>query len=129
MFEEKETWKPISGIPGVEAGPHGDIRMLDCVVCDENGEHFIKGGIRKQYNNSHGYLQVNVFIDGKWVLKKVHRLVAQAFIPNPDSLPEVNHKNCDRGDNCVGNLEWCSSSYNSQYRKNLEKQEIALCLQ
>ena len=117
MLEENVTWKPIPGISGVEAGPHGDIRMLDCVVCDDNGERFIKGGIRKQYNNSHGYLQVDVFIDGKWVMKSAHRLVAKAFIPNPDNLPQVNHKDCNRANNDVLNLEWCDNSYNVRYRE------------
>lgn len=49
--------------------------------------------------------------------KKVHRLVAQTFIPNPDNLPEVNHKDCNRKNNNVENLEWCSKSYNRQYRE------------
>lgn len=45
----------------------------------------------------------------------VHRLVAMAFIPNPDGLPQINHKNSDRQDNRVINLEWCTASYNKQH--------------
>lgn len=121
MFEENETWKPIPSVPGVEASMFGNIRTLDRLVSSEDKTRFTKGRILKQYDNGHGYLHVCIPIDGKWTRKKVHRLVAQAFISNPDNLPEINHKNCDRGDNCVNNLEWCSSLYNSQYREKFGK--------
>ena len=55
-------------------------------------------------------------IDGKEVSKLVHRLVAQTFLPNPKSLPQVNHKDCDRANNNVDNLEWCTREYNIAYR-------------
>lgn len=121
MFEESETWKSIPGITGVEISDFGNVRMLDRVVSSENKTRFTKGRILKQFENGHGYLQVSIPVDGKWTMKKVHRLVAQAFIPNPDNLPEVNHKNCVRDDNCVENLEWCSSLYNSKYREKFGK--------
>lgn len=114
-MNETEIWKPVPSVLGVEASSRGRINMLDMVICDENGERYIKGGIRPQYDNSHGYLTANVFYNGKWQSKKVHRLVAETFIPNPDSLPQVNHKNCIRTDNRVDNLEWCTASYNRQY--------------
>lgn len=50
--------------------------------------------------------------------KSVHRLVAEAFIPNPDNLPEVNHKDENGLNNSVDNLEWCSHQYNIEYSKN-----------
>lgn len=64
-----------------------------------------------------GYLRVRL-PDG---LKYVHRLVAQAFIPNPNNLPQVNHKNEDKTDNRVTNLEWCSLLYNIKYGTGIER--------
>jgi hypothetical protein len=66
-------------------------------------------------NRKDGYRNVRLHRDGKERTLYVHRLVAQAFIPNPDNLPEVNHKDEDTTNNRVDNLEWCSSKYNSNY--------------
>lgn len=118
MYETKnEVWRPIPGIPGVEVNTHGDVYMLDYVVCDESREYYKKGGIRKQYLNCKGYLTVSIRIDGKWKMQKTHRLVALAFIPNPNNLPQVNHKDCDRTNCTVDNLEWCDNAYNCRYRE------------
>lgn len=65
--------------------------------------------------NPDGYIQVRLAVDGLKYSRTVHRMVAQAFISNPDSLPCVNHKNCNRSDNRVENLEWCTNQYNIQY--------------
>jgi hypothetical protein len=74
------------------------------------GEHILKQG-----NSTRGYLQVCLYKDGKPNMLQVHRLVAMAFIPNPDNLPQVNHKNEDKTDNRVENLEFCDSKYNNNY--------------
>lgn len=60
-------------------------------------------------------MQVCLCKNGKITTYKTHRLVAQAFIANPDNLPEVNHKDENKTNNCVDNLEWCTSSYNKNY--------------
>lgn len=70
---------------------------------------FIKPTIR---NN---YLAVGLWKNGKVQMKSVHRLVAEAFIPNPDNLPYVNHINENKTDNRVENLEWCNAKYNANY--------------
>lgn len=60
-----------------------------------------------------GYLLVNLSIDGKCKTFSVHSLIAKAYIPNPDNLPEINHKDGNKENNTVSNLEWCTSSQNS----------------
>lgn len=65
--------------------------------------------------DSHGYLVVHLSHNGKSYNKKVHRLVAEAFIPNPLNLPCVNHINEDKTDNRAENLEWCDVAYNNSY--------------
>lgn len=66
----------------------------------------------KPYIQHDGYLLVGLFKDKKIYAKLVHRLVAQAFIPNPENKPQVNHKNGIKTDNCVSNLEWVTNSEN-----------------
>lgn len=117
MKSEIELWKALPGVPGVEVSTFGNVRTLDRVVSSEHGTRFIKGHILNRYVSSLGYLNVSIPIDDKWTKKLVHRLVAKTFISNPDNLPEVNHKSCIRNDNRVSNLEWCSKSYNQQYRE------------
>lgn len=77
----------------------------------------IKNGtkIKKQYERPNGYMQVCLYQNGKITTYKTHRLVAEAFIPNINNLPEVNHKDENKINNCVDNLEWCTSSYNKNY--------------
>ena len=69
----------------------------------------------KPFKNQDNYLQVQLYKDGKSKLYLVHRLVAQAFLPNPLHLPEVNHKSEIKTENFVENLEWCDRSYNCNY--------------
>lgn len=102
MFKESdaEIWKDIDGLEGEYAiSTKGRVRNI------KTGR--ILGGA---YDGS-GYKQVTL----KHKTYKIHRLVALAFLPNPDNLPQVNHKNEKKDDNNVGNLEWCSASYNTNY--------------
>jgi len=62
-----------------------------------------------------GYLRVSLTKNKKAINHSVHRLVAQVFIPNPNNLPEVNHKDENKENNCVNNLEYCTRNYNMKY--------------
>ena len=68
-----------------------------------------------------GYHQVILCKEGKGKCYYIHRLVAKAFIPNPDNLPQVNHKDEDKSNNCVNNLEWCTAKYNVNYGTRTER--------
>lgn len=111
-----EFWKKHPYIVGVEASSFGNVRTLDSVVSSEKRTYYRRGGCCKKYRDKYGYLVVSITINGKQVNKKVHRLVAEVFIPNPNNLSQLNHKNGDRTNNSVSNLEFCTSSYNSKYR-------------
>lgn len=114
---EIEIWKSLSGVPGIEVSTFGRVRSLDKVVSSEKYTRFQKGRILKQWDNGRGYLYVSLQINGKKVNRRVHRLVAQTFLPNPNCLPMVNHKDCNITNNNVENLEFCTASYNSKYRE------------
>lgn len=109
---EKEIWKDVPGYEGLyQVSSIGNVRSL-------NYRGLGKVATLKPAPDKKGYLHVNLSKDGKNTTCQIHRLVAVAFIPNPDELPVVNHKDWNVANNQVGNLEWCTARYNSQYRKN-----------
>lgn len=116
-----EIWKPIANYEGLyEVSNEGNVRSL-------NYRHTGKVQVLKLSVNRYGYLQVNLHSkEGKQKTYKVHRLVAQAFIPNPNNLPEVNHKDENKTNNCVENLEWCDRKYNNNYGSRNEKMSKTL---
>ena len=82
----------------------------------ENGEVWsAKRNIFLTPHNDRGYLTVNLSNNGIRQIKKIHRLVAEAFIPNPNNYPQINHKDENKLNNNVDNLEWCTQKYNCQY--------------
>lgn len=115
---EQEIWKVFPDYPFIEASNLGRIRTVDRVVTYKNGaKHFYKGHILKQYLLPCGYLYVVFKVNGKTVHLRVHRVVAASHLPNPDNLPEVNHKDNDPTNNRLDNLEWCDHQYNIVYRE------------
>lgn len=116
--KEVEVWKSHPDIPGIEVSTFGNVRTLDRVISTEKMTRFQKGQALKPCD-AKGYLLVGIKINGKLVKRGVHRLVAQTFIPNPDNSPEVNHKDCDRKNNNVDNLEWVTRQENIAYRDKL----------
>jgi hypothetical protein len=90
---------------------------------DTKGNVFNINGIQlKPLVSNNGYLRVSIS-NNKVKHKKflIHRLVAEAFIPNPENLPQVNHKDENKINNCVENLEWCTALENLNYSKVIEK--------
>lgn len=102
-----EIWKDIDGTDGkYQVSNEGRVK----------GEN----GMLRQWVNKSGYMVTHIPNRyGKSTL--VHRIVAEAFIPNPDNLPQINHKNEDKSLNIVENLEWCSARYNSNYGTRNER--------
>ena len=94
------------GLPGYSVTPDGQLF---------HGEHKLRA-----FTDRDGYTQVNVTHQGKSHHYKIHRLVAQAYIPNPDNLPEVNHKDGDKSNNQVGNLEWCTHKENLRHAAKMK---------
>lgn len=116
---EKEIWKTYLKYPWIEASNLGRVRTNDRIVTRSDGIKFhIKGKVLKQHLNPCGYMYVTFSVNEKTVSLSVHRIVATCFIPNPDNLPEVNHRDNDRTNNSVSNLEWCTRQYNQDYKKN-----------
>ncbi len=104
-----EIWREVKGYEGLyDVSNIGNVRSL-------NWRH--SGKTRNLFLKTHrdGYKQVELFKDGKKQMLCVHRIVAEAFLDNPENLPQVNHKNYDRSDNSVANLEWCSASDNCKH--------------
>jgi len=94
----------------------GEVMSCNHEVFNGRGFYVRKGRVLKQGTRD-GYPCVVLFKDGKGKTFSVHRLVAKAFIDNPDGLPEVNHIDEDRTNNNVDNLEWCTKQYNIEYSK------------
>lgn len=125
---EDEIWKDVVGFEGYyEVSNKGNVRSVDRHVPSKSRLGTVKYDFypsqpikaREVYG---GYQQVKLNRNGKFP-RAIHRLVAQAFIPNPDSLPEVNHIDGNKANNCVENLEWVNRSGNSKhaYETNLTK--------
>lgn len=105
----KENWKDIKGYEGLyQVSDRGRIKSL--ANNKSKSEKIIK--LREDKN---GYLQVNLHKGNKSTTKKVHRLVAEAHIPNPCNKPYINHKDYKPSNNNVENLEWCTQKENIDY--------------
>jgi hypothetical protein len=113
----KIVWKPIPEFEGFyEVNNIGDVRSVERYVVNSIGyRKNLKGKLLKKGTDKDGYKDVCMCKEGKEYHKRCHRLVAAAFIPNPDNKPLVNHINGIPDDNRVSNLEWCTEKENTEH--------------
>lgn len=118
-MSESEVWKDITGYEGLYMiSDKGNVHSVE--RRDARGQK--RGGrILKPSYDKDGYLQVVLCKNGKVKTKKIHRLVTETFIPNPNGFPEVNHIDEVKTNNYVENLEWCTRKYNVNFGTAIER--------
>ena len=116
-MKHTEEWRPVKGLEGIyEVSNRGRVRSLDRIEVMKNGvARPRKGRILKPNVKANGYYCFHYSYKCKTIEVSVHRAVAEAFIPNPLQLPCINHKDRNKLNNNVENLEWCTYRYNSTY--------------
>ena len=121
----KELWRTIEGYEGLyEVSNMGNVRSLDrieeFVRCEKTTTRSKKGRVLIPIKRDE-YLGVCLSRGRARKSYLIHRLVAEAFLPNPDNLPQVNHKDEDKNNNAAYNLEWCTAKFNDNYGSRNEK--------
>ena len=109
----QEIWKDIENYEGCyQVSNLGRVRSLTRKVKTFNGFRTTKGQLLKPLKTNTNYYRVDLKRNQKDKYISIHRLVAQAFIPNPNNYPVINHIDGDTSNNAVTNLEWCTQSHN-----------------
>lgn len=128
----KEIWKPIKDYEDLyEISNYGKIRSKDRIVYQKNRwnndiiQFTYKGKMLNTKINKNEYVQVHLTKNKKQKRYLVHRLVAEAFIPNPRNKPQVNHINCIKSDNRVDNLEWNTPQENTRHAIKNNRRKLA----
>ena len=118
-MSEGEVWKDVVGYEGFyKVSNKGNVYSVERI--GSNGRKFGGMTLKPRYTRD-GYLQVALCKNGEIKNKYTHRLVAEAFIPNPKSFLEINHLDEVKDNNELSNLEWCDSSYNNNYGSRIER--------
>lgn len=111
-----EVWKDIKGYEGLyQISNFGNVKALEKSVWNGKTNLYFPEIIRKPNFDKDGYLNITLSKNSKAKTFKIHRLVAKAFIDNPGNLPEVNHKDGNKSNNFVNNLEWITRSENQKH--------------
>ncbi|MBB1530668.1 MAG: HNH endonuclease [Prevotella sp.] len=122
VLNQVEEWRPIADYDGCySVSNFGNIRSEARHFVDKHGQKSIQERILKPCKSSSGYLFVNLSRENKVSHAMIHRLVANAFLENPEGLRCVNHKDEDKCNNRADNLEWCTYKYNANYGKRNAK--------
>lgn len=127
-----EIYRDIEGYSGLyQVSNLGNVKSLDMVVPSKNGSTQIrKGRVLKPSKAHNGYLHIMLCKDGNRYTHTIHRLVAETFLPNPDNLPQVNHRDENKENNTVDNLEYCTAKYNINYGTAIERlSKKVLCVE
>jgi hypothetical protein len=118
-FSPKELWKPLFSYENYyEISTFGNIRSLDRIVKNRGfmpTGYLQPGRVLKNFSNGHGYRYVSLCVSGIRKNHYVHRLVAETFLLRPSDKIVVNHKDGNKGNNHLANLEWCSILENAQH--------------
>ena len=117
-----EEWKDIVGYDGMYMVSNlGRVKSIERIITYSDGRVYkYHEKILKQSVNK-GYMKVTLSKNSKVTSKKVHRLVAEAFLSNKNNYPQVNHKDECTTNNNIDNLEWCSQEYNNNYGTRIER--------
>jgi len=116
----KEIWKNIKGFENsYQISNYGRVKSLNRLIwCSSNKSYSrIKGRILKLDIINKNYAQIGLWNNRKCHKKLIHRLVAESFISNPNNYPEINHKDCNKLNNNINNIEWCTRKQNAKHAK------------
>ncbi len=123
---ENEIWLPIADYPNYQISNYGRVKSLERTIFMPNGGiKYIPEKLLTPCQSSNGYLKVNLYDNGKHKLISIHRLVANAFIPNHNNFPQINHKDENKENNHIDNLEWCNCVYNINFGTRNKKSSIS----
>ena len=127
----KEIWRDVGEIKGIDytglyqVSNYGQVRSLDrtdiYLMKGKEVKRSRKGIIMTPTEDEYGYLRIRLSKNGMETGFGIHQIVGIAFIPNPLNLPDINHKDENKKNNCVDNLEWCTKGYNNNYNNRQKR--------